>query len=194
MWFMNFSCVAAMLRSTLADGLITQRAALKYIGERFRLKAELPEWTSDEDVARYLLKYVGLPHQRELVSNLIPPTPTTHPHPPHPQPLTSTPLTPASHFPSSPPLHLAFVTYSLSLAVKMEKWVRGPLDMRGPLGMRGAPGYDIDLHLNVVVCYIGHTYNSSSFSLFIQGSSASASMEECRQVQPTHVSFPECSW
>ena len=56
---MNFSCVAAMLRSTLADGLITQRAALKYIGERFRLKAELPEWISDEDIARYLLKYVS---------------------------------------------------------------------------------------------------------------------------------------
>ena len=99
MWFMNFSCVATMLRSTLADGLITQRAALKYIGERFRLKAELPEWTSDEDVARYLLKYVGLPLQRELVSNLIPPTPTTPPH--HPQP------------PPPPPPHLALVTCRL---------------------------------------------------------------------------------
>jgi len=38
------------------DGLITQKAALKYIGERFRLKADLPQWTSDENIARYLLK------------------------------------------------------------------------------------------------------------------------------------------
>ena len=145
MWFMNFSCVAAMLRSTLADGLITQRAALKYIGERFRLKAELPEWTSDEDVARYLLKYVGLPHQRELVSNLIPPTPTTHPHPPHPQPLTSTPLTPASNFPSSPPLHLALCHLQFVTCSKNGKMGRGPLGMRGAPGYEGAPGYDIDL-------------------------------------------------
>ena len=144
MWFMNFSCVAAMLRSTLADGLITQRAALKYIGERFRLKAELPEWTSDEDVARYLLKYVGSPLQRELVSNLIPPTPTTPPH--HPQ---------------TPP-HLALVTCRL-----------------------------------MTISYVlGHVTLMTQFhllSLLIQGSCACASREECRQVQSTHVSFPECS-
>jgi len=53
---MNCSCVATMLRSTLMDGLTTQKAALKYIGERFRLKADLPQWTSDENIARYLLK------------------------------------------------------------------------------------------------------------------------------------------
>lgn len=49
-------CVAAMLRSALTMGLTTQKAVLKYIGERFRLKSDLTDWVSDEDVARYLLK------------------------------------------------------------------------------------------------------------------------------------------
>ena len=31
-----------------------------YVGERFRLKAELPESTSNEDVARYIIKYIGI--------------------------------------------------------------------------------------------------------------------------------------
>ena len=92
---MNFSCVAAMLRSTLADGLITQRAALKYIGERFRLKAELPEWTSDEDIARYLLKCVsGFAPSEELgiyphsAPPPLPPSlpPSLHPRSPPPPP------------------------------------------------------------------------------------------------------------
>ena len=47
-----------MLRLALVENLTTQQAALKYIGERLRVRAELPEWTSDIDVARYLLKYV----------------------------------------------------------------------------------------------------------------------------------------
>ena len=48
-----------MLRTVLSDGLTTQSAVLKFIGERFRPKADLPEWTSDENVTRHLLKYVG---------------------------------------------------------------------------------------------------------------------------------------
>ena len=49
-------CVSSMLRTALSDGLTTQSAVLKFIGERFRPKADLPEWTSDEDVTRHLLK------------------------------------------------------------------------------------------------------------------------------------------
>ena len=161
MWFMNFSCVAAMLRSTLADGLITQRAALKYIGERFRLKAELPEWTSDEDVARYLLKYVGLPLQRELLSNLIPPTPTTPSHhpqtPPPPPPPPHHPQTPPPP-PSPPPPHLALVTCRL-------------------------------MTISYVLGHVTLMTQFHLLSLLIQGSCAGASREECRQVQSTHVSF-----
>ena len=48
--------VAAMLRSALDDGLTSQTDVLKFIGERFRVKADLPPWTSDEDVARHLLR------------------------------------------------------------------------------------------------------------------------------------------
>ena len=48
-----------MLRSALDEGLMTQQSVLKFIGERFRVKAELPPWTSDEDVARHLLRLVS---------------------------------------------------------------------------------------------------------------------------------------
>ena len=46
-----------MLRTALSDGLTTQSSVLMFIGERFRPKADLPEWTSDEDITRHLLKY-----------------------------------------------------------------------------------------------------------------------------------------
>lgn len=55
---LHCSCVASMLRLSLAESLNTQQAALQYIGERLRVRAELPDWTSDVHVARYLLKYV----------------------------------------------------------------------------------------------------------------------------------------
>ena len=47
-----------MLRTALSDGLTTQLSVLKFIGERFRPRADLPEWTSDEDVTKHLLKLV----------------------------------------------------------------------------------------------------------------------------------------
>ena len=47
-----------MLYAALDEGVVSQATALKYIGERLRTKAELPDWLSDEDVARHLLKYV----------------------------------------------------------------------------------------------------------------------------------------
>ena len=49
-------CVSSMLRSAQEEGLMSQLSVLKYVGERFRIKAELPPWTSDEDVTRHLLK------------------------------------------------------------------------------------------------------------------------------------------
>ncbi len=47
-----------MLRSALDEGLTSQKSMLKYIGELFRLKAELSSWTTDEDVCRHLLRYI----------------------------------------------------------------------------------------------------------------------------------------
>ena len=52
--------VSSMLRSALDDGLTSQTSVLKFIGERFRVKVDLPPWTSDEDVARHLLRYTTL--------------------------------------------------------------------------------------------------------------------------------------
>ena len=52
------SCVMSMLRAAQEEGLLSHQAVLKYVGERFRLKAELPPWTSDEDVTRHLLRWV----------------------------------------------------------------------------------------------------------------------------------------
>jgi DNA-directed RNA polymerase I subunit RPA2 len=45
-----------MLTNLLLEGLTDQKTILKYIGERFRLKAELPESVTDEDVAKHILK------------------------------------------------------------------------------------------------------------------------------------------
>ncbi len=50
--------MSSVLRSALEEGLVSQAAVLQFMGERFRVKMDLPAWTSDEDVARHLLKYV----------------------------------------------------------------------------------------------------------------------------------------
>ncbi len=52
-------CVSSMLRAAQEEGLTSHKAVLKYVGERFRIKAELPAWTSDDDVTRHLLMYVA---------------------------------------------------------------------------------------------------------------------------------------
>lgn len=70
MWpvVMTNRCVSSMLRSALDEGLTSQSATLKFLGERFRMKAELPPWTSDEDVARHMIRWplacdqTNLPH------------------------------------------------------------------------------------------------------------------------------------
>ncbi|XP_069811491.1 DNA-directed RNA polymerase I subunit RPA2 [Dendropsophus ebraccatus] len=49
-------CVTNMLRAVTAEGCLTQKQALKYLGERFRVKFYLPEWYSDEQVAEILLE------------------------------------------------------------------------------------------------------------------------------------------
>ncbi|XP_068747280.1 DNA-directed RNA polymerase I subunit RPA2-like [Montipora capricornis] len=49
-------CVASMLRTAQTEGACTQQAILKYIGERFKFKMSLPEWYSDEAVAKHLIQ------------------------------------------------------------------------------------------------------------------------------------------
>ena len=40
----------------MEEGLVNQKAALQFMGERFRLKAELPDWVPDHIVTKQLLK------------------------------------------------------------------------------------------------------------------------------------------
>ncbi|XP_057292980.1 DNA-directed RNA polymerase I subunit RPA2-like isoform X4 [Hydractinia symbiolongicarpus] len=54
--------VTNMLRSLHIDNLLNQNAVLKYIGERFRIKVNLPEWTTDEEVAMFLFRNCVLVH------------------------------------------------------------------------------------------------------------------------------------
>ena len=51
-----YRCIVAMLRQALQEGLITKQAVLKYIGKRFRIKLQLPEWYTDEEVGKFLIK------------------------------------------------------------------------------------------------------------------------------------------
>lgn len=51
-----YRCIANMLREAQADGLMTRTQILNYIGEKFRVKVNLPAWTSNADVTQFLLK------------------------------------------------------------------------------------------------------------------------------------------
>lgn len=50
------SCIVNMLRLVQNEGLITQQHVKQYIGERFRIKVNLPHWYSDEQVTDFVLK------------------------------------------------------------------------------------------------------------------------------------------
>ncbi|KAG5266530.1 hypothetical protein AALO_G00233170 [Alosa alosa] len=49
------SCVSQMLRVVMEQGCTTKGKVLRYLGERFRVKMNLPEWYSHEQCAHYLL-------------------------------------------------------------------------------------------------------------------------------------------
>jgi DNA-directed RNA polymerase I subunit RPA2 len=49
-------CVCSQLRAAMEDGLVNQKAALQFMGQRFRVKAELPEWTPDDIITKQLLR------------------------------------------------------------------------------------------------------------------------------------------
>ncbi|XP_034537373.1 DNA-directed RNA polymerase I subunit RPA2 [Notolabrus celidotus] len=56
------SCVCEMLRVVMEEGCSTQSSILSYLGERFRVKMNLPEWYTHEQCARYLLDECILVH------------------------------------------------------------------------------------------------------------------------------------
>ncbi|XP_038607408.1 DNA-directed RNA polymerase I subunit RPA2 [Tachyglossus aculeatus] len=49
------NCVSQMLRMVMKEGCTTQKQVLNYLGERFRIKLNLPEWYRSEQAAEFLL-------------------------------------------------------------------------------------------------------------------------------------------
>uniref|UniRef100_A0A672GIB0 DNA-directed RNA polymerase subunit beta n=1 Tax=Salarias fasciatus TaxID=181472 RepID=A0A672GIB0_SALFA len=49
------TCVSEMLRIVSEEGCTTRSKVLNYLGERFRVKMNLPEWYTDEECANFLL-------------------------------------------------------------------------------------------------------------------------------------------
>lgn len=50
------SCVSEMLRLVMEEGCTTRAKVLDYLGERFRVKLNLPEWYTHEQCAKFLLE------------------------------------------------------------------------------------------------------------------------------------------
>ena len=50
------SCASEMLRIVMEEGCTTRSKVLNYLGERFRVKMNLPEWYTNEQCAHFLLK------------------------------------------------------------------------------------------------------------------------------------------
>lgn len=49
-------CVTEMLRLVMEEGCITQSQVLNFLGGRFRVKMNLPEWYTNEQCAHILLE------------------------------------------------------------------------------------------------------------------------------------------
>lgn len=49
-------CVTEMLRLVMEEGCITRSKVLSFLGERFRVKMNLPEWYTNEQCAHILLE------------------------------------------------------------------------------------------------------------------------------------------
>lgn len=50
------TCVSEMLRIVMEENCTTRSKVLNYLGERFRVKMNLPEWYTNEQCANFLLK------------------------------------------------------------------------------------------------------------------------------------------
>ncbi|XP_040034006.2 DNA-directed RNA polymerase I subunit RPA2 [Gasterosteus aculeatus] len=50
------SCASEMLRVVMEEGCITRSKVLNYLGERFRVKLNLPEWYTNEQCAKFLIE------------------------------------------------------------------------------------------------------------------------------------------
>lgn len=50
------SCVSEILRIVMDQGCTTKAKVLRFLGERFRVKLNLPEWYTHEQCAHFLLE------------------------------------------------------------------------------------------------------------------------------------------
>lgn len=50
------TCVSQMLRIVTEEGGTTRSKVLTFLGERFRVKMNLPEWYTNEQCASFLLE------------------------------------------------------------------------------------------------------------------------------------------
>lgn len=50
------SCVSDMLRLVMEEGCTSRQKVLGYLGERFRVKLNLPEWYTDQQCGSLLLE------------------------------------------------------------------------------------------------------------------------------------------
>ena len=50
------SCASEMLRQIMEEGCTTRSKVLNYLGERFRVKMNLPEWYTNEECAIILIE------------------------------------------------------------------------------------------------------------------------------------------
>ena len=48
-----------MLRFCVEEGVLTRGDAQRYIGQRFKIKSEMPPWSSDEAICQQLMKRVN---------------------------------------------------------------------------------------------------------------------------------------
>ena len=46
-----------MLRVSQAENVLSRVDAMRYIGQRFRIKSDMPTWSTDEAVCHQLMKY-----------------------------------------------------------------------------------------------------------------------------------------
>nr|XP_033792439.1 DNA-directed RNA polymerase I subunit RPA2 [Geotrypetes seraphini] len=51
------NCISQILRMVSEEGCSTQKQVLKYLGQRFRVKLNLPDWYSEEQAAEFLLAH-----------------------------------------------------------------------------------------------------------------------------------------
>ena len=65
---MNLRCAKFMLRQLQEEEIFTKTDVLNYIGNRFRIKLNLPDWYTDAECAKFLFKNCLFCHLNDDIS------------------------------------------------------------------------------------------------------------------------------